>query len=1057
MTAQRLVVFLTLLVLLPTAYAVARPLERFPVILHAGVSYPVASEDGPIPLPDAKFRQGSNYGHVGGEVRLKSSAVIFGGESDWPSVWRENPEKYTFQLSNGRYVLSLSFVETEVAGEAGRVFDVVVQDRVWIPRLDIFREAGDFRWLTVTDVVEVDDGWLDIEFRAHPDRRPPVIGRIEITPEEGFDAQPKPPEIEARGSYRGNYLTWAGDSSGATVGYGVFRAEQPSGPFEPITEYPVQVNEYVDRRIVPGSTYFYRVRAYGARGGQSPFSTTKPASSYAQFEGDLRVVDIRIGKEGLAQILDRGLGSQPVNGEIFFYGKTHRLMVSSLVDDALWQFKKAFRVRFDRRRGVSGFRESVLFSDVGDPTHLRRKVYFDLRAALELGAPRVDHVRLLLDGAYQGVFIEQEHLGRQYRDRIRVDAVGDFAAIENDGRLHKNWKPYGVPSDGAGSLWNLTLYVQELNRLNEGEMDEYVDKYLYLDRVLDKLALNAVTGVEHGEVGPRLFLGDSRNLRWEPYPADAPDGAFGVRTFRTEVDPRNAERSTRWSLFGPSLVGRRLPVDRMNMFEARLFNRPGVWKKYLDRVEQMLSAEAAPERVEELVKTAYAKIAPAHAEEPRAWPADGGGVFRNGPRTMMDRYRSHHQTLVGLFETARTEESSALVINEFLLSSAKDQESGTTWVEFQNRSKKSVSLKDYRLSVDPRQTTTWAFPDEELAPGEAMVVEFSGDNGPRSCSLSPSSSGGTFVLARVDSRGVPMVADAVFYGHQTAGISYARDSADGWSHVRRATPGEVNSDEQLSAPDWKYRWSLERDKKENYRIWIRAGDDVDTVTLFLRHPGQRDFEPLPMKPAEDSYGLVADVLRFEGDPRVPFYFLARSKDGIERPYPLTGSALPFHIPERPKLVINEVLPRPLRGNEHGEFVEIYNAGEKAYSLEGLYLTDKRVNPLKWRLPLTGMIGPGEFKVVYADGLGRGLHAPFKLSNGGEYLGLYHGREAGSLLVDHIAYAAVPANQSWGRERDGKKGGRVWKDPTPGRKNLPKIPEEYLRKKDDDKAPTEGSK
>ena len=104
-----------------------------------------------------------------------------------------------------------------------------------------------------------------------------------------------------------------------------------------------------------------------------------------------------------------------------------------------------------------------------------------------------------------------------------------------------------------------------------------------------------------------------------------------------------------------------------------------------------------------------------------------------------------------------------------------------------------------------------------------------------------------------------------------------------------------------------------------------------------------------------------------------------------------------------------------------------------------------------------MIGPGEFKVVYADGLGRGLHAPFKLSNGGEYLGLYHGREAGSLLVDHIAYAAVPANQSWGRERDGKKGGRVWKDPTPGRKNLPKIPEEYLRKKDDDKAPTEGSK
>ena len=128
---------------IPVAAADA-PLERFPVVLYAGTSNSVEEIAGPAILPDQRFRRGSNYGHVGGEPALLAGARVIGGQEIWPLAWRENLEKYVFQVPNGRYVLGMTFVETRAAAEGLRVFDVLVQGQSWLPRFDIFREAGIF-------------------------------------------------------------------------------------------------------------------------------------------------------------------------------------------------------------------------------------------------------------------------------------------------------------------------------------------------------------------------------------------------------------------------------------------------------------------------------------------------------------------------------------------------------------------------------------------------------------------------------------------------------------------------------------------------------------------------------------------------------------------------------------------------------------------------------------------------------------------------------------------------------------------------------------------------
>jgi hypothetical protein len=84
-------------------------------------------------------------------------------------------------------------------------------------------------------------------------------------------------------------------------------------------------------------------------------------------------------------------------------------------------------------------------------------------------------------------------------------------------------------------------------------------------------------------------------------------------------------------------------------------------------------------------------------------------------------------------------------------------------------------------------------------------------------------------------------------------------------------------------------------------------------------------------------------------------------------------------------------------------------------------------------------------VIFTDGRGEGLHANFRLGNGGEYLALHHRVEEGKVIVDQLAFPSIPMDQSYGRERDGAKGFRVWKYPTPGARNIPRVPPDYLKK------------
>ncbi len=137
------------------------------------------------------------------------------------------------------------------------------------------------------------------------------------------------------------------------------------------------------------------------------------------------------------------------------------------------------------------------------------------------------------------------------------------------------------------------------------------------------------------------------------------------------------------------------------------------------------------------------------------------------------------------------------------------------------------------------------------------------------------------------------------------------------------------------------------------------------------------------------------------------------------------------------LRLNEVLFRNTYSvidcyGDHADFVELYNSGDRAVSLEEYCLSDEFDQPLKWRCPdLT--LEPGGYLLIFLTGkesVEGEIHAPFSVSASDDGLQLYHRT---TRTTQQIPWSdEVPKNTSAGLDANGKI--LYYKYPTPGAAN-----------------------
>jgi hypothetical protein len=154
--------------------------------------------------------------------------------------------------------------------------------------------------------------------------------------------------------------------------------------------------------------------------------------------------------------------------------------------------------------------------------------------------------------------------------------------------------------------------------------------------------------------------------------------------------------------------------------------------------------------------------------------------------------------------------------------------------------------------------------------------------------------------------------------------------------------------------------------------------------------------------------------------------------------------------EAPPIVINEFMADnksyadpdgdPLDSGDLGEFddwLELYNTGDEAVSLDGFYLTDDFDQPTRWALPTDVELAPGEFYLVWCDKSpeqGDGNHADFSLSKEGEALGLYYATDGGEVWANKVDFGSQATDLSSARVPDGSLKWEAGVEGTPGASN-----------------------
>ena len=144
---------------------------------------------------------------------------------------------------------------------------------------------------------------------------------------------------------------------------------------------------------------------------------------------------------------------------------------------------------------------------------------------------------------------------------------------------------------------------------------------------------------------------------------------------------------------------------------------------------------------------------------------------------------------------------------------------------------------------------------------------------------------------------------------------------------------------------------------------------------------------------------------------------------------------------------NDNIPVPGDNGDFPDWIEIYNTGDTPIDMGGWYATDDLDDIVQYQLPsddpeLTTVPAKG-YLILYCDGLGEGLHTSFKLSSGGEAVGI---SADGAVLTEGFTYCDTgcdlpnpPTDYSAGRNGDGALSWVIFNPetatpPTPGTAN-----------------------
>lgn len=371
--------------------------------------------------------------------------------------------------------------------------------------------------------------------------------------------------------------------------------------------------------------------------------------------------------------------------------------------------------------------------------------------------------------------------------------------------------------------------------------------------------------------------------------------------------------------------------------------------------------------------------------------------------------------------------------------------SGDDWIELYNDLETSKDISGY--FIYDNVATKYKIPTGTSIPAKGFLILICNDQGSGlNTNFKLTSSGETVFLENASGT----LIDRVEFPELNAGQSYGRypDGSTALAISGTTTKGSANGSSQAPAISTVTRQPLVPALNQPVTITatLITNSGIASVKLFHRFNGGA-YTSLDMTLSGTSYTAIIPGVATTG--LVEYYVEAKGTNGKTTYEPATAPTKAkdylLNTDVLPQLVINEFMafnstccPDNDGGvNEFDDWIEIYNKGNVAVNLGGMYLSDNKANPFNHKLPTDNpsatTIQPGGYLILWADSQpDQGpLHLGFGLSNAGEDVALYYldGR-----TVDIYTYGAQSENSSWGRTMDGASTWKSFSTPSPGLAN-----------------------